>query len=155
MVARSKDYKAKLKTMIQHTAQVQAVYETQQGLVDSQAKFIHDVMQVCKVQTCAQAVEYLTDIHRKADFFQRCVALRGESDSVRDTWRWVKQLYSDAIKLNRDLQHIIVAVYGADIKPDNLLQTITHIKTEAEVLRQVRQSGILGPNIEATVHSFN
>lgn len=45
--------------MIQQTAEVQAVYETQQSLIESQTKFINDVLQVCKVTTCEQAVEYL------------------------------------------------------------------------------------------------
>ena len=104
-IAKNKDYKMKLAELVTQMGQLQTTYQQQQGLVESQAKFIGNVLQICKVQTCAHAVEYLSDIHRKADFYSRTseliqtVCSLEPFQSVKESWRRTKELISSYCEL--------------------------------------------------------
>lgn len=58
------------------------------------------------MQTCAQAVEYLSDVHRKAEFYHKTsnlVSSVSQSEavkSVKESWRRTKQLISDYCELS-------------------------------------------------------
>lgn len=132
-------------------SQLQTSYVQQIGLVESQTKFINNVLQICKVQTCAQAVEYLGDIHRKADFYHRtsdlvqAVTLSEPAQSVKESWRRTKDLISDYVDLNeQNKQFLIELSLEPECSHQAVITCLKLMKADSARIKKIDEMKLFG-----------
>jgi len=54
---------------------------------------------------------------------------------------------------SQELNKVMVALYGReDLQANNMVQTIEHLRVEAELMHLVRESGALGTDIKQTLN---
>lgn len=87
------------------------MYDTQRESLDSQGKFVANVLHLCKSQSCQQATDFLADCSKKVDFYSKASTLL-QCKEVKQTWRTLKRVYSDSIVVGQNLDAIMQVLFG-------------------------------------------